>query len=393
METIIVACSGGPDSMALLDQMVKKQQYKIIVCHVNYQKRESAYRDEKIVRDYCRKHQLIFRLLKPIYDHSDNFQAWARNVRYEFFEQVCLEFSCKDVFVAHQMDDHLETYIFQKKRNMLCDCFGLKDIVYKNEIIIHRPLLSYTKQELENYCHFHWVDYGIDESNLSNDYTRNQIRHSIIDSMSKSEKEKMCIQIEKDNQKLKERRQFAKDFLISFQVDELLQLEDNWFILDCFLFSTIHHHFSKKYLLDLCDKLKKDICIEIENYYLERYQNQLYIEKKQEKIYVELKELNYFVCKEFGLFSSGKTIEGMTVSSQDFPLVIRTVQEKDCIVLRYGTKNIHRFFVDRKIPKIQRKKWLVVENQKKEIIFVPQIGCDVKHFSVKSNLFMIQYIL
>ena len=91
MKTIVVACSGGPDSMALLDMLNQKQNYNIIVCHVNYQKRESAFRDESIVKEYCLKHNLSFHLLKPIYSSSQNFQAWARDVRYDFFEQTAKE--------------------------------------------------------------------------------------------------------------------------------------------------------------------------------------------------------------------------------------------------------------------------------------------------------------
>ena len=393
MKTIVVACSGGPDSMALLDMLNQKQNYNIIVCHVNYQKRESAFRDESIVKEYCLKHNLSFHLLKPIYSSSQNFQAWARDVRYDFFEQTAKEYKCHQIFVAHHMDDLIETYYFQVQRQMICDTYGLANSMIRNGMEIVRPLLGYTKKELEEYCIRHKISYGLDESNFTDHYTRNKIRHSKIEYMTRSQKEEVCKEIEIKNKQLEEFRNQIKDFLISFTVDELLDKEYSWLYLDQYLYDRMKIHFSKRYLMDLMDKLKKDICIDIKDFILERYHNHFYCEKKKEKVYYIINQMEYKKYKEFELKKEGKTIEGIFVKEEDFPLVVRNAEKGDSILLRYGTKNINRFFIDRKIPHYKRRNWLVVENCKQKIIFVPGIGCDVQHFSVNSNLFMIQYIL
>jgi tRNA(Ile)-lysidine synthase len=78
------------------------------------------------------------------------------------------------------------------------------------------------------------------------------------------------------------------------------------------------------------------------------------------------------------------------VTEKDFPICIRNVKPGDKIEMRFGTKSLSRFFIDRKINRIDRKHWLVMENQAGKVIFVPGLGCDVEHFSVKANLFMIQ---
>ena len=392
MKTIVVACSGGPDSMALLD-MLRKENKKIIVCHVNYQKRDSAIRDENIVIEYCIQHDIEYRVCKPIYDHSNNFQAWARDVRYAFFEKTCDEFDTKDIYVAHHMDDHIETYIFQSNRNMLCSFYGLKNGLMRNGYCIHRPLLEYTKDELRVYCEDNGISYGIDESNLTNNYTRNQIRHSIIDSLSKEEKEAYCEEIKKKNMELEKKNQEMHAFLLDFSVDTLLEKKDNWRYLDWFLYEKIGHHFSKKYMMDLCEKLSHDILLDVEGYDLERFQNILYCVKKEESVYQVFEHIEYGQYSSFEIKENGKTIEGITLSESDFPIVIRNVKDSDKIKLRIGSKNVHRFFVDRKIPKHIRKNWLVVENKDKHVVFVPKIGCDVEHFSVKPNVFMIQYNL
>ena len=65
--------------------------------------------------------------------------------------------------------------------------------------------------------------------------------------------------------------------------------------------------------------------------------------------------------KEFSIMNQGQTIESFSVEASDFPLVVRHVKVNDVISMRFGNKNVHRFFVDRKICKIYRKYWLVVE--------------------------------
>lgn len=388
----IVACSGGPDSMALLD-MLRKENNEVVVAHVNYQKRDTAFRDEKIVEQYCKKFNIEYRVRKVIYDHSYNFEAWARDVRYSFFEEICDEFHTKDIYVAHHKDDHIETYLFQKQRGMLCDWYGLKNGMNRNGYIVHRPLLSYTKKDLVDYCEKNKILYGIDETNLSDSYTRNKIRHSIIDRLSSLEKDELCLEIQKENQLLIKKNKEIKDFFGAFDLNLMLNKEDNWRYLDYYLNQIIGHHFSKKYCVDLCDKLRKDILLEIENFYLERFHNQLYCVEIKKAVCDMFDEVGYDQFETYEFKKAGKTIEGFTVSEKDFPICVRTVRNSDYINLRIGNKNVHRFFVDRKIPKHLRKSWLVVENVREEVIFVPGIGCDVEHFSVNPNVFMVQYSL
>ena len=76
MSKCVVACSGGPDSMALLDQL-NKQGKDIVVAHVNYKHRDTADRDEKIVKEYCKKYDIPVRVLYPVYE-KENFRHSKR---------------------------------------------------------------------------------------------------------------------------------------------------------------------------------------------------------------------------------------------------------------------------------------------------------------------------
>lgn len=390
---IIVACSGGPDSMALLDKLYK-QGHNIIAAHVNYHKRDTANRDEKIVKDYCIKRSIEVKVLEPIFDNKSNFQSWARKVRYDFFFELAAKNNTDQIYVAHHLDDHIETYLFQKNRNMLCDHYGLKaENIMKNMKII-RPLLHETKAQLMEYCDLNNIEYGIDESNLGNDYTRNKIRHSQIEKMSLPEKIRLNDKIQEENMKLNDKRKKTDVFLKEWNcsIDILLRQDDAWFILEYYLYSKTGNHYSKKHMVSLLEQLQSDCLLEINGYYLESYEGMLYFKKINERQSYTFSVLEYITNDSFSLSKTGKVIESVNVSEKDFPLVIRSVKAGDQIKLRYGTKKVSRFLIDRKIPKIYRKEWLVMENSAKKIIFVPEIGCDVEHFSIKPNLFMVQYL-
>lgn len=387
MSKCVVACSGGPDSMALLDQL-NKQGKDIVVAHVNYKHRDTADRDEKIVKEYCKKYDIPVRVLYPVHEKG-NFQAWARDVRYAFFEEVADEFDTKLLYVAHQMDDVIETYLFQKNRNMICDWYGLKEKSVRHGYQIVRPLLNFTKSELQQYCNDNGVSFGIDESNLTNHYTRNVIRHTQIEKMDRKEKEEWILKIQNENDFWQIKREGMEEFFKNWNknVDSLLNQEDAWLYLDSFLFQSLCHHFSRKYMEALCAQLKGNVLIEIEDHLLERHNEKLYLMPKPQDVYYTLNELEYKDYKEFSIMNQGQTIESFSVGASDFPLVVRHVKVNDVISMRFGNKNVHRFFVDRKICKIYRKYWLVVENNAGKVIFVPGLGCDVEHYSQNQQFY------
>ena len=387
MSKCVVACSGGPDSMALLDQL-NKQGKDIVVAHVNYKHRDTADRDENIVKDYCEKYDIPVRVCYPVHEKG-NFQAWARDVRYAFFEEVADAFDAKILYVAHQMDDAIETYLFQKNRNMICDWYGLKEKSIRHGYQIIRPLLNFTKSELQQYCNENGVSFGIDESNLTNHYTRNVIRHTRIEKMSRDEKEAWILKIQNENEVWQIKRKAIEEFFKDWNkdVDSLLDQEDAWLYLDTFLFHSLHHHFSKKYMEELCVQLKRNVLIEIENFLLERHGGKLYFMPRPKDVYYKLDELEFKDYADFVIKNEGKTIEMFSVDASDFPLVIRRVRANDTIQMRFGNKNVHRFFVDRKISKIYRKYWLVVENNVGNVIFVPGLGCDVGHYSQNQQFY------
>lgn len=392
----IAAVSGGPDSMALLDQLVQEGKSPAVV-HINYNKRESAARDEKIVEEYCKNHDLPLLVHYPKYRGKGNFQAWARDVRYDKFFEAADDYGVRDIYVAHHLDDHLETYLIQKQRNSIPASYGLALCIQRKDKNIKRPLLHQEKKELEQYCQIHHIPYGIDESNLGNDYTRNQIRHALIEKMSREEKIKLKEKIEKENEYLKKRRKEASILLKDMPLVQILKNPQNWFAFDLYLYEKTGRHFSKKEVLSLMNQLAKNTLIDLKDYWLERFQDEIFIRPKKTLSQITIHsfdELVHFKVRtedfNYRMEKEGKTIESFALSKEDFPLIIRPVHPGDKIQLRNGHKKISRFFIDRKIPKVFRMQWLVVENANKDIIFVPKIGCDISHFHSNEKFYMLQ---
>jgi tRNA(Ile)-lysidine synthetase-like protein len=119
----ILAISGGPDSMFLLEKMCG-EGYSLVVAHVNYKKRENSDYDEKLVRDYCQNYSLpceVYQAKGSEYSSISNFQDRARKIRYDFFQKLADKYQTKYIVVAHHLDDHLETYLFQKQRKSLVE--------------------------------------------------------------------------------------------------------------------------------------------------------------------------------------------------------------------------------------------------------------------------------
>lgn len=184
IETIYVATSGGADSMALLAYMnTYSCVYNIVAVHVNHGIRDiTADRDEQFVKDYCEKNNIkyiIFNAKKDGVEIPENpSEDWARELRYGYFSTLIPE-GCKNakIATAHTMSDQAETVLFRMARG--CGLNGLTGIPVMRENII-RPFLCLTRAEIEELVEYYGTSNITDESNLTDDYARNKIRHHVI---------------------------------------------------------------------------------------------------------------------------------------------------------------------------------------------------------------------
>lgn len=184
-DIIVAAVSGGPDSIAMLDILIKlqeKMKFKIVVAHINHMIREEAISDMEFVKQYCKKYGIDF------YSKSIDVQKLANNnkigteeagrlVRYQFFDEILEKVGGNKIAIAHNKNDRAETIIMNTLRGS--GISGLKGIEAKREKYI-RPLIECERAEIESYCKSNGIDARIDKTNLDNTYTRNKIRNVVI---------------------------------------------------------------------------------------------------------------------------------------------------------------------------------------------------------------------
>ena len=114
---IVTAISGGPDSMCLLDILIKVRKSKkvnIVVAHVNHNVRVAESEFEKVqVENYCKDNNLIFEYMKIEKYENTNFHDYVRSVRYNFFNKLVKKYNAKYLMTAHHGDDLMETVLMR----------------------------------------------------------------------------------------------------------------------------------------------------------------------------------------------------------------------------------------------------------------------------------------
>lgn len=183
-ENVTVALSGGADSVCLLLVMKilsAEYGYKLAAVHVNHLLRgEESDRDELFCRELCKKEGIpltVFRENAAEYakKHKMSLEAGARKLRYGFFGEVCGDNS--KLAAAHTLSDNAETVIFNLARGT--GLKGLCGIPPKRDKII-RPLIYCTREDIIAFLSERKQSFVTDSSNLSDDYSRNKIRHNVI---------------------------------------------------------------------------------------------------------------------------------------------------------------------------------------------------------------------
>ncbi len=190
-DKIIVAVSGGPDSVCLLDMLAflaPKCNLKLHIAHINYGLRgKDSDSDEEYVRQLAKKYSLPISVLNAKKNSpakkGENLENKLRNIRYAFFEKIRKQKKFDLIAVAHNQDDLAETVLMRVLRGSGLQ--GLSAISAKNKHII-RPLLATSRKEIETYLKEKKIYYRIDKTNADIAFFRNKIRHRLIPYLEKN---------------------------------------------------------------------------------------------------------------------------------------------------------------------------------------------------------------
>ena len=185
-KSIIIACSGGTDSMVLLSLVCQfyweKSEKMITVAHIHHGLRESAERDQEIVNDYCKKYHLNYECLrtniqKEAQKTKTSIEECARNVRKKWLETIRKKHSAELILTAHHADDQAETLLYKiTKWTSITGLIGIERFAD----FYFRPLLSASKNKILEHAAKNNILYGNDETNEDTKIPRNLLRHEIL---------------------------------------------------------------------------------------------------------------------------------------------------------------------------------------------------------------------
>jgi tRNA(Ile)-lysidine synthase len=185
--TLLVAVSGGADSMALC-HILTDVGFKFNVAHCNFNLRgKEADADEKFVINYCKKNNIKyfttkFNTLAYAENKGISIQMAARDLRYNWFNQLLAEHNFDYLLTAHHANDNIETFFINLLRGSGIN--GLKAILPKKDKLV-RPLLFAMRAEIESYLVKNKIPYREDSSNKEDKYLRNHLRLQVIPALKK----------------------------------------------------------------------------------------------------------------------------------------------------------------------------------------------------------------
>ena len=404
-DKILVALSGGPDSVFLLLFLLKyKKKLKIEIgaFHLNHKLRgKQAAEDEKFCKIFCGKNKIEFfstkKNIKLISKKmKTSVEEAGRIVRYEELNKCAEKNSFNKIATAHNIDDNTETVLLNLIKGS--GLKGLTGIPSKRENII-RPILSISKNEILEYLKRNKIDYRTDESNLSSDYERNFLRNEIVQKLKERLNPSLDKSVLKTTSVLKQYYSYLTE-QINPKLKILTDKKVNEINIKTTLLNSIDSRLHGLFMQELLSKkFKLDLSNEKINSLLDLRYKQTGRVIDLEKSLVALKERNRIVIRQkksdkivSAKLKPGdrKKIDGKTFSitekdrkmiklnslrgiefvdisrcTKNFELRNWKVGDRFHPIGMKGSKKISDFLTEQKVPVAERKNKLVLTNSGK----------------------------
>ncbi len=399
-EKLVVAVSGGPDSMCLLHLVMNIFSHDKIVCaHVNHSVRPESKDEAKFLEKFCKDNNIIFEYMKIQEYSNDNFHNDARKKRYDFFNKILKKYNSKYLLTAHHADDLIETVIMRLVRgSSLSGYKGFTRTLITNNIIILRPLITVTKDEILSYCDKNNIKYVTDKSNLSDKYTRNRIRNKILPVL-KAENSNVHEKFIKFSNDLEEVHNYlnaiADKKIKKIYTNKVLNInlfkKENIIIQKEIINKILQKIYNEdivliddsniKDIFELINSNKSNIVINLPNSIVVRKEyNNVIIEesiiKAEYKYKLDEKVLllnNKVIEKVKNIPNNSNDVCLLNTKEVSLPLYIRTKVDGDYIELlnTKGKQKVKDIFIDKKIPLDDRKTWPILVDSNNNLLWVP----------------------
>ena len=406
---LLLAVSGGLDSMVLV-HLFQQLNYEIVVLHCNFQLRGlESFEDQQFIQEYSNTNAIPFVFTQFdteafAADFKVSIQVAARELRYSwFYEQLAIQ-KGDFILTAHHADDNLETFLINLSRGTGLE--GLTGIPAQNEKVI-RPLLSFSRQQMEEYASVNKLKWREDSSNASDKYLRNKIRHHLVPLLNELNPNFMS-SFEKTQSFLSEAQELVDDAAIMvyqqvareegediyFDLVRLLQLPNyssylyQWLKEFGFtawddIYELVTSQSGKQVLAPYFRLIKDRDCLILSPLPSQENQQEFEIESLESKVKFPL-NLDFSTVSKIGV-ASNSTI----FVDQDklvFPLTLRHWNEGD-VFQPFGmegkSKKVSKLFKDEKLSLIDKEKvWLLCSNN--QVVWVVGIRQD-ERFKIDPN--------
>ncbi len=406
---LLLAVSGGLDSMVLV-HLFQQLNYEIVVLHCNFQLRGlESFEDQQFIQEYSNTNAIPFVFTQFdteafAADFKVSIQVAARELRYSwFYEQLAIQ-KGDFILTAHHADDNLETFLINLSRGTGLE--GLTGIPAQNEKVI-RPLLSFSRQQIEVYASVNKLKWREDSSNASDKYLRNKIRHHLVPLL-KELNPNFISSFEKTQSFLSEAQELVDDAAIMvyqqvareegediyFDLVRLLQLPNyssylyQWLKEFGFtawddIYELVDGQSGKQVLAPYFRLIKDRDCLILSPLQSQENQQEFEIESIESKVKFPL-NLDFSTVSEIGVASDSTIF--VDEDKLVFPLTLRHWNEGD-IFQPFGmegkSKKVSKLFKDEKLSLIDKEKvWLLCSNN--QVVWVVGIRQD-ERFKIDTN--------
>jgi len=409
-DKLLIGVSGGIDSTVLLYLLKKftaEFQLTTLAVHINYNLRgEESQKNEQFIKKLCYKWGIPIIIRKVTINDTSDIENVARKLRYKIFKDLLRKYDFNKVAVGHNMNDQAETFLLHLFRGS--GFTGLKCMLPKSRNII-RPLLGLKREEITSFAEKNNISYSFDSSNNDLEYDRNKIRHRILPMILQQFNPTVINKIYESSHIFQKTDQFLqmysrdifkdvvqmkkmKEYIVF--LDKLKQSEVLYFYIFRKIFGLLtgsESDFYSIHLLEINKLLRKsggkfihlphnvyviksthtlifkltppdyttpDYCHEIK-----RYTRKILFDD----YYIMLSDIKVMPIHGFN-FEEENTCY-IDFDKITFPLITRYRKPGDSFIPlgMQNHKKLKNFFIDEKIPRLQRKKKIIIQDQKRII--------------------------
>ncbi|MCK9618400.1 MAG: tRNA lysidine(34) synthetase TilS [Lentimicrobiaceae bacterium] len=400
-QNILLTVSGGMDSIAMAE-LFSRAGFRFAIAHCNFQLRgKDSFEDEKFVASCAQKYQVPlfskrFETLDYLKERKISVQMAARELRYAWFEEIRQSQNFDYIATAHHADDATETFFINLMRGT--GISGLHGILPQKDALI-RPMLCFTRGEIEKFITQNHLHYRIDISNTEDKYLRNKIRHHLIP-VFETLKPGALEGVQQTMQNLREVEAVYDDWLYQ-QKKNLLKTEGEWITIDCNALRQTPHNSLVLYELLSDFRFSRDVVRQIENsiegtpgrqffspshrlvtssqkiiiekYTAPRTQNSEFLVTNDTTEIVEPLHLVFSIISptDFRTLAKSNNDAFFDLQKLCFPLIIRKWQKGDYFhpFGMWGKQKLSDFMVNRKFSLPEKENcWLLTSD--KQIIWV-----------------------